>query len=217
MVLKQLETKQNPSVSQPAPSARQSPGAAGPCCGRGAGSAARSSALPPPGPARRSAPLRRGRNSRARPAALAERARALLRNFRSGRQARGTGGVGLPARPASPAQPHGPTHRQVPQLRHHPGGGAASHPRPAWGRGFPSPPFRPGVTSPGRATAQPSTTPLTGRARHNRLRTGEVFQPSDHFGETPPDPLQQVHVFLVLGTMELDTVPQLGSPSRFFP
>lgn len=85
------------------------PWSGGPRCGRGAGSAARSSALPPPRPARRSAPPRRGRNSRARAAALAERARALLRNFRSGRRARGTGGScplhGLRALPSRTA-PH---------------------------------------------------------------------------------------------------------------
>ncbi|KAK4823229.1 hypothetical protein QYF61_027570, partial [Mycteria americana] len=37
---------------------------------------------------------------------------------------------------------------------------------------------------------------------------GEVFQPSDHFHGPPLDPLQQVHVFLVLGTPELDAVLQ---------
>ncbi|KAK4806151.1 hypothetical protein QYF61_001078 [Mycteria americana] len=38
----------------------------------------------------------------------------------------------------------------------------------------------------------------------------EVFQPSDHFRGPPLDPLQQVHVFLVLGTPELEAVLQVG-------
>ncbi|KAK4807117.1 hypothetical protein QYF61_018458 [Mycteria americana] len=38
--------------------------------------------------------------------------------------------------------------------------------------------------------------------------TGEVLQPSDHLRGPPLDPLQQVHVFLVLGTPELDAVLQ---------
>ncbi|KAK4806915.1 hypothetical protein QYF61_012636 [Mycteria americana] len=37
---------------------------------------------------------------------------------------------------------------------------------------------------------------------------GEVFQPSDHFCGPPLDPLEQVHVFLVLGAPELDAVLQ---------
>ncbi|KAK4806889.1 hypothetical protein QYF61_012610 [Mycteria americana] len=37
---------------------------------------------------------------------------------------------------------------------------------------------------------------------------GEVFQPSDHFCGLPLDPLQQVHVFLVLRAPELDAVLQ---------
>ncbi|KAK4806908.1 hypothetical protein QYF61_012629 [Mycteria americana] len=40
------------------------------------------------------------------------------------------------------------------------------------------------------------------------LPRGEVFQPSDHFCGPPLDPLQQVHVFLVLGIPELDAVLQ---------
>ncbi|KAK4806933.1 hypothetical protein QYF61_027300 [Mycteria americana] len=41
---------------------------------------------------------------------------------------------------------------------------------------------------------------------------GEVFQPSDHFCGPPLDPLQQVHVFLVLGDPELDAVLQDCTP-----
>jgi len=41
--------------------------------------------------------------------------------------------------------------------------------------------------------------------------TGLVFQPSDHFGGPPLDPLQQVHVFPVLRAPELDTGLQVGS------
>jgi len=37
-----------------------------------------------------------------------------------------------------------------------------------------------------------------------------VFHPSDHSCGPPLDPLQQVHVFLVLGTPELDAVLQVG-------
>ncbi|KAK4808149.1 hypothetical protein QYF61_000129 [Mycteria americana] len=37
---------------------------------------------------------------------------------------------------------------------------------------------------------------------------GEVFQPSDHLGGPPLDLLQQVHVLLMLGAPELDTVLQ---------
>ncbi|KAK4815839.1 hypothetical protein QYF61_008442 [Mycteria americana] len=37
---------------------------------------------------------------------------------------------------------------------------------------------------------------------------GEVFHPSDHFCGPPVDPLQQVHVLLVLRTPELDAVLQ---------
>ncbi|KAK4817094.1 hypothetical protein QYF61_027925 [Mycteria americana] len=40
---------------------------------------------------------------------------------------------------------------------------------------------------------------------------GEVFHPSDYFCSLPLDPLQQVHVFPVLGTPELDAVLQVGS------
>ncbi|KAK4815067.1 hypothetical protein QYF61_015351 [Mycteria americana] len=38
----------------------------------------------------------------------------------------------------------------------------------------------------------------------------EVLQPSDHFCGPPLDPLQQVCIFLVLGTPELDAVLQYG-------
>ena len=34
--------------------------------------------------------------------------------------------------------------------------------------------------------------------------TGEVLQPSDHFGGPSPDLLQQVHVFRVLEARDLD-------------
>ncbi|KAK4815434.1 hypothetical protein QYF61_002649, partial [Mycteria americana] len=37
---------------------------------------------------------------------------------------------------------------------------------------------------------------------------GQVFQPSDHFHGPPLDPLEQVHILLVLGTPERDTVLQ---------
>ncbi|KAK4807105.1 hypothetical protein QYF61_018446 [Mycteria americana] len=40
------------------------------------------------------------------------------------------------------------------------------------------------------------------------MARGEVLQPSDRFHGPPLDPLQQVHVFLVLGTPELDAVLQ---------
>ncbi|KAK4824005.1 hypothetical protein QYF61_009219 [Mycteria americana] len=40
---------------------------------------------------------------------------------------------------------------------------------------------------------------------------GEVFHPSDHFCGPPLDPLQQVHVFPVLRSPELDAVLQVGS------
>ncbi|KAK4829762.1 hypothetical protein QYF61_006486 [Mycteria americana] len=39
---------------------------------------------------------------------------------------------------------------------------------------------------------------------------GEVLQPSDHFHGPPLDSLQQVHVLLMLGAPELDTVLQVG-------
>ena len=39
---------------------------------------------------------------------------------------------------------------------------------------------------------------------------GEVFHPSDHFCGPPLDPLQQVHVFPVLRTPELDAALQGG-------
>jgi len=41
--------------------------------------------------------------------------------------------------------------------------------------------------------------------------TGKVFHPSDHFCGPPLDPLQQVHVLLVLGAPELDTGFEVGS------
>ncbi|KAK4822933.1 hypothetical protein QYF61_023433 [Mycteria americana] len=41
--------------------------------------------------------------------------------------------------------------------------------------------------------------------------TGEVFHPSDHFCGPPLDPLQQLHVLLVLRAPELDAVLQVGS------
>ncbi|KAK4807078.1 hypothetical protein QYF61_018419 [Mycteria americana] len=37
---------------------------------------------------------------------------------------------------------------------------------------------------------------------------GQIFHPSDHFRGPPLDPLQQVHVFLVLRTPELDAAPR---------
>ena len=40
---------------------------------------------------------------------------------------------------------------------------------------------------------------------------GEVLQPSDHFCGPPPDPLQQVHVFPVLGAPEVDAGLQVRS------
>ncbi|KAK4825361.1 hypothetical protein QYF61_026880 [Mycteria americana] len=40
---------------------------------------------------------------------------------------------------------------------------------------------------------------------------GEVLQPSDHFHGPPLDPLQQLHVLLVLRAPELDAVLQVGS------
>jgi len=40
--------------------------------------------------------------------------------------------------------------------------------------------------------------------------TGEVFQPSEYFCGPPLEPLQQVHVFPVLGDTELDTGLQEG-------
>ncbi|KAK4824658.1 hypothetical protein QYF61_017031 [Mycteria americana] len=40
---------------------------------------------------------------------------------------------------------------------------------------------------------------------------GEVLQPSDHFCGPPLDPLQQLHVLLVLRAPELDAVLQVGS------
>ncbi|KAK4806069.1 hypothetical protein QYF61_010278 [Mycteria americana] len=40
---------------------------------------------------------------------------------------------------------------------------------------------------------------------------GEVLQPSDHFPGPPLDPLQQLHVLLVLRAPELDAVLQVGS------
>jgi len=40
---------------------------------------------------------------------------------------------------------------------------------------------------------------------------GEVFQPSDHLRGPPLDPLQQVHVLLVLGAPDLDAGLQVGS------
>jgi len=41
--------------------------------------------------------------------------------------------------------------------------------------------------------------------------TGKVFHPSDHLRGPPVDPLQQVHVLLVLGAPERDTGLQVGS------
>ena len=41
--------------------------------------------------------------------------------------------------------------------------------------------------------------------------TGEVLQPSGHLCGPPLDPLQQLGVLLVLGALELDAVPQVGS------
>ena len=53
------------------------------------------------------------------------------------------------------------------------------------------------------------------QAKHPQLSqppfTVEVLQPSVHFHGPPLDPLSQVHVFVVLGTQELDTVLQVGS------
>ncbi|KAK4811347.1 hypothetical protein QYF61_027576 [Mycteria americana] len=40
---------------------------------------------------------------------------------------------------------------------------------------------------------------------------GEVLQPSDHLHGPPLDPLELVHVFLILGAPELNTVLQVGS------
>ncbi|KAK4829740.1 hypothetical protein QYF61_006449, partial [Mycteria americana] len=44
---------------------------------------------------------------------------------------------------------------------------------------------------------------------------GEVFRPSEHFCGPPLDPLQQVQVFLVLETPELDTVLQAYQTSSW--
>ena len=44
-----------------------------------------------------------------------------------------------------------------------------------------------------------------------RFLTGEMLQPSDHLHGHPLDQLQQLHVLLVLGAPELDTVLQVGS------
>jgi len=44
-----------------------------------------------------------------------------------------------------------------------------------------------------------------------RFLTGEVFQPSDHLCHPPLDPLQQLHILLVLGAPELDAGLQVGS------
>ena len=43
---------------------------------------------------------------------------------------------------------------------------------------------------------------------------GEVLQPLDHFGGPPLAPLQQVHVFPVLRSPDLDTGLQVGSHQR---
>ena len=40
---------------------------------------------------------------------------------------------------------------------------------------------------------------------------GKVLQPSDHLSDPPLDPLQHIHVLLVLGAPELDAVLQVGS------
>ena len=40
---------------------------------------------------------------------------------------------------------------------------------------------------------------------------GEVLQPSDHLRGPPLDPLQHIHVLLVLGAPELDAGLQVGS------
>ena len=40
--------------------------------------------------------------------------------------------------------------------------------------------------------------------------TEEVLQPSDHVHGPPLDPLQQLHIFPVLGAPDLDTVLQMG-------
>jgi len=39
---------------------------------------------------------------------------------------------------------------------------------------------------------------------------GEVFQPSDHLRGPSLDPLQHIHVLLMLGAPELDAVLQVG-------
>ena len=40
--------------------------------------------------------------------------------------------------------------------------------------------------------------------------TGKVLQPSDHLHGPPSDPLQQLHIFLMLGAPDLDAVLQMG-------
>mgnify|MGYP001861334534 CR=1 FL=1 len=39
---------------------------------------------------------------------------------------------------------------------------------------------------------------------------GEVFHPLDHSSRPPLDPLQKLHILLVLGPLDLDAVLQLG-------
>ena len=39
---------------------------------------------------------------------------------------------------------------------------------------------------------------------------GEVLQPSEHLHGPPLDPLQQLHIFLVLGALGLDAILQMG-------
>ncbi|KAK4823599.1 hypothetical protein QYF61_003799 [Mycteria americana] len=59
--------------------------------------------------------------------------------------------------------------------------------------------------------AHPPSLPPWWDRGENQKKKVKVFQPSDHFCGPPLDPLQQVHVFPVLRTPELDAVLQVGS------
>ena len=62
-----------------------------------------------------------------------------------------------------------------------------------------------------KVSPEPSLLPAEPPQLSQPFLIGEVFHPSDHFCGPPLDPLQQVRVFPVLRTPELDAGLQTGS------
>jgi len=62
-----------------------------------------------------------------------------------------------------------------------------------------------------KVTSQPSLLQAEQPQLSPPVLTGEALQPSDHLCGPPLDPLQHIHVLLMLGAPELDAGLQVGS------